>query len=333
MYRPIHNYMNNKVDPFKERSNNNIITSGCSFTLGDGTWPYHINQYKYGWVHNVGDTGAGNGYISRSIIWEVNNQIKLGKDPKDIEVIIMWSGITRKEFLSTVRENPLHELWVDGPHKNWMGNFIHDEGWDRHPEKDSTWIKSSIPYMDWGNKSVTKFLDLYWKHFYSEEESLINTFESILRTQWYLNSLGIKYTMMCWQNIFNQYSFKVPSGWARQEGDEIFGHEIWNLAWRDNTHFKTDRYWPDNATEKISRDTPLLKDIYPNATYLWDMIDWDKWWFCEDEQVEYGGLAEWVCLEARDPWGNGKHDPGHPSPLSHKKFCEQVIIPILEDKV
>ena len=308
-----------------------IVTSGCSFTLSDGTWPFHINQNKYGWVHNVGDTGAGNSYISRSVIYEVNQQLELGKNSKDIEVIIMWSGITRKEFLSTIRENPMHKLWVDGPHKNWMGNFIHDKHWNRHPNEDSTWIKSSIPYMDWDNKAVTKFLDLYWKHFYSEEESLINTLEQILRIQWYLDNLGIKYTMMCWQNIFNQYSFKVPSGWARQEGDEIFGHEIWNLAWRDNTHFKTDRYWPDNATEKISRDTPLLKDIYPNATYLWDMIDWDKWWLYEDDQVEYGGLAEWVCLEARDPWGNGYEDPGHPSPLSHKKFCEQVIVPILDD--
>ena len=182
-----------------------IITAGCSFTNSDGTWPYHINQEKSGWVHNVGDTGAGNGYISRSIVWEVNNQIKLGKDPKDIEVFIMWSGITRKEFLSTARENPMHKLWVDGPHKNWMGNFIRDEHWNRHPSEDSTWIKSSIPYMTWDNKSVTKFLDLYWKHFYSEEESLINTFESILKTQWYLDSKGIKYKFMCWQNIFNQY--------------------------------------------------------------------------------------------------------------------------------
>ena len=152
-----------------------IVTSGCSFTLSDGTWPFHINQNKYGWVHNVGDTGAGNSYISRSVIYEVNQQLELGKNSKDIEVIIMWSGITRKEFLSTIRENPMHKLWVDGPHKNWMGNFIHDKHWNRHPNEDSTWIKSSIPYMDWDNKAVTKFLDLYWKHFYSEEESLINT--------------------------------------------------------------------------------------------------------------------------------------------------------------
>ena len=314
-----------------KKQEKHIVIGGCSFTQSTGTWPYHINQEKYGWVQNVGDTGAGNSYISRSVIYEVNEQLKLGKKPEEIVVLIMWSGITRKEFLSTIRENPMHKLWIDGPHKNWMGNFIHDEHWHRHPSEDSTWIKSSIPYMTWDNKAVTKFLDLYWKHFYSEEESLINTFESILRTQWYLDGLGIKYKMMCWQNIFNQYSFKVPSGWSRQEGDEIFGHEIWNLAWRDNTQFKTDRYWPENGTGKISKDTPLLKDLYPNATYLWDMIDWDKWWFYEDEQVEYGGLAEWICLKVRDPWGNGKHDPGHPSPLSHKKFCEQVIIPILED--
>ena len=51
--------------------------------------------------------------------------------------------------------------------------------------------------MEWDNKDVTKFLDLYWKHFYSEEESLINTFECILKTQWYLDSLGIEYKMMC----------------------------------------------------------------------------------------------------------------------------------------
>ena len=154
-------------------NSNIIITSGCSFTLGDGTWPYHINQKKYGSVANVGDTGAGNSYISRSVIWEVNDQLKKGKNPNDITVLIMWSGVSRKEFLSTIRENPLHKLWVDGPHKNWMGNFIHDDHWRRHPSTDSTWIKSSIPYMSWDNKSVTKFLDLYWKHFYSASVKFI----------------------------------------------------------------------------------------------------------------------------------------------------------------
>ncbi len=25
-----------------------IITAGCSFTNSDGTWPYHIDEQKYG---------------------------------------------------------------------------------------------------------------------------------------------------------------------------------------------------------------------------------------------------------------------------------------------
>ena len=73
-----------------------IITAGCSFTNGAGTWPYHIVQHKYGRIHNVADTGAGNSYISRSVIWEVNNQLKLGKNPKDIEVIIVNDGSSIK---------------------------------------------------------------------------------------------------------------------------------------------------------------------------------------------------------------------------------------------
>ena len=46
----------------------------------------------------------------------------------------------------------------------------------------------------------------------------------------------------------------------------------------------------EEMTDKISKDTPLLKDLYPQTQHLWDMIDWDNWWFYEDDQVEYGGL-------------------------------------------
>ena len=60
------------------------------------------------------------------------------------------------------------------------------------------------------------------------------------------------------------------------------------------------------------------------------MIDWDKWWFYEDEQVEIWWFSKWVCLKYPS-WGNGKDDPGHPSPSSHEKFCKEIIIPILEN--
>ena len=71
-----------------------IITSGCSFTNCGKSWPYHIEGHE---VHNVGTVGAGNGYISRAAIWQCEDLIKRGIPSKDIEIIIMWSGIDRFE--------------------------------------------------------------------------------------------------------------------------------------------------------------------------------------------------------------------------------------------
>ena len=82
-----------------------IITSGCSFTNCGKSWPYHIEGHE---VHNVGTVGAGNGYISRAAIWQCEDLIKRGIPSKDIEIIIMWSGIDRFEVLSS-KENPLHK--------------------------------------------------------------------------------------------------------------------------------------------------------------------------------------------------------------------------------
>ena len=50
-----------------------IITGGCSFTNCGKSWPYHIDQEKYGWVHNVATPGAGQAYITRSVIHQVEN--------------------------------------------------------------------------------------------------------------------------------------------------------------------------------------------------------------------------------------------------------------------
>jgi len=310
----------------KKVDKKHLVVSGCSFTQSDGTWPYHLED-EY-WVHNVGSTGAGNSYIGRSVIYEVSKLLKEDYiDSDTLSVVIMWSGIDRKEFLSTKKENPLHPIYIDGPHKNWLGNFINENQYDK-----SAWLKSSISRMPWDNKDVTKFFEMYWTHFYSEEESLVNTLESIQRTQMYLESVGVKYVMMSWQNIFNDYKFIVPEEFP-QRGAELYQHEIWWMAWLDNKQWSPDRYWPESVKEKISKDTPLLKDIYFNATHLWDLIDWDKWWFYEDDQVEYGGLAEWVCLKEKDPYGNGYEDPGHPSPSSHNKFANKIVRKLLNREI
>ena len=97
------------------------------------------------------------------------------------------------------------------------------------------------------------------------------------------------------------------------------------MVWVDGGHWEPDRFWPKEITQKVSKDTPLLKDVYPQTTELWDMIDFNEsWWFYEDDQVELGGLAEWVVLGERHNMGM-QHDPAHPSEYSHQEFAKKEV--------
>jgi len=292
-----------------------IVTSGCSFTNCGKSWPYHIDNHD---VYNIGTVGAGNSYISRAAIWQCEDLLNQGVPSDEIYLIVMWSGIDRFEVLST-SNSPLHKDYISGDKNRWwLSNYNQNIN-----EEDSVWLKSSIPDMDWENQSVCDLFGQHWKYFYTEEESFLKTLESIIRVQNYCKDKGIKYKFSCWQNIFNKYSFAVPSGWA-YENQEIFAQEIWIMTWRDGGHWEPDRIWPKDLNQKISKDTPLLKDIYPQTTHLWDMIDFDKFWFYEDDQVEYGGLAEWVVLGERHNMGM-QHDPAHPSEYSHEQFAKMEV--------
>ena len=87
-----------------KRQDKHTITGGCSFTNCAKSWPYHIDQEKYGWVHNVATPGAGQAFISRSVIYEIEEMIGNGIRTEDMEVFVMWSGIDRYEILSTEKE-------------------------------------------------------------------------------------------------------------------------------------------------------------------------------------------------------------------------------------
>ena len=226
-----------------------IKTSGCSFTNCGKSWPYHIKEHD---VYNVGSAGAGNGYISRAAIYQCERLLESGTNVEDIFLIVMWSGIDRFEVLST-KDSPLHRDYIgESQDRWWMSNYNQNLY-----ERESVWLKSSIPDMDWDNRAVIDLFKQYWKYFYTEEESFLKTLEYILRVQNYCKVKNIKYKFCCWQNIFNKYSFKVPSGWE-YENQELFSHEIWTMTWLDGQHWLPNRFWPTDITQKISKDTPLL---------------------------------------------------------------------------
>ena len=290
-----------------------IVTSGCSFTNCGMSWPFHIKNHE---VYNVGTVGAGNSYISRAVIYECDRLLKSGIKSDEIYPIVMWSGIDRFEFLST-NENPLHNDYISGKKNRWwLSNYVQNID-------DSIWLKSSIPDQEWENVATNELMKTYWKYLYDRQQSFLLTLESILKVQNYFKLNGLEYTLCCWQNIFNDYNFTIPNGFNRQ-GETLSANEMWTMTWLDNTHWKNNRYWPKEIDSPISKGTPLLKDLYKQTTHLWDMIDFDKFWFYEDKQVEYGGLAEWVLLSERDNWGM-EHDPAHPSEYSHEKFTNKIV--------
>lgn len=96
-----------------------IISGGCSFTAGHELKDFFKDHSPYSWdclvknklfpqsIHiRTALGGLSNPSIARRVIYQVNQNLKK-YNPQELFVMIMWSGIGRKEFfLSNKNENP-----------------------------------------------------------------------------------------------------------------------------------------------------------------------------------------------------------------------------------
>jgi hypothetical protein len=126
-------------------------------------------------------------------------------------------------------------------------------------------------------------------------------------------------------------------------------------------HVINDKYIPltwENDNKIQFEDRPYTK-------YLFDMIDFDKFWFYKEEGVtKYGGQVEWsikkydeseisdddnipniIWLECRGEWDNGKRSKKelieflektvywqHTSPYLNRKFVKEELKSFLDEK-
>jgi len=170
-----------------------LITSGCSFSEAinqDITWPVHLTQYLNCEAVHLGRGSAGNGIISRTIVHAVITALKSYK-PEELLVGIMWSGYSRHEFFLT--EEP--------------ANFAHPVG-SRNPQQiipfGNAYYYQLSPHWD------DELSSTYYRIFYDESGSQLQTLEHILRVQLFLKSLGIKYFMT--KYAYNTINMDVISG-------------------------------------------------------------------------------------------------------------------------
>jgi hypothetical protein len=176
----------------------NILVSGCSFTQwpeyvgGPNTcWPRYLGELEPTWrIKNIAEPGAGNQYIADSIIRHIleNPLIKYNK------VLVMWTGVSRLDFLTGLEDPHWNELF------NSYGFYRRV---DSCPDKLG-YIFSGGQMGTWFNNPVAEkmFREMYKV---SSPLSLATTnVMEMIKLQNFLENQGIDYQFMSYVNYWGR---------------------------------------------------------------------------------------------------------------------------------
>jgi|ETNmetMinimDraft_9_1059917.scaffolds.fasta_scaffold23639_1 hypothetical protein len=162
--------------------------------------------------------------------------------------------------------------------------------------------------FNWWNMSQNEEVGGKWvKYFeeeYSEENHLYNFLSLLLKFQKEVKNK-------------NNVKYKFFTGW------DLFTKSDENInMWSDTTKY-------------VNINKSLVKDEYESCSRIFEEIDFDSFWFFENDDIKYGGMTQWVQynLDPKDWYRdlNAKDPDYHPSDLAHKKFYKKIIIPLMEE--
>ena len=257
-------------------------------------------------VDNWSRHSCGNKHIMRSVIFACYKHYQKYKTYDNLYVIVQWSGLHRVEKLVTKKETIEYNDYVKNAEVTPIVNW---DDWENGIKK-SGWLFGT----GWFHLPI-------WKRWFqtieTDEFAFIRTMESILTLQHFFKSKNIEHKMILMENIFNDYSVDYFKGATIAEPDSQDSGVLWNHLSKED------------SVDNVSKNTPLFKDKFPNATHLWDMIDWSKWWLYENDIVENGGISEWTLFEGSKPWST-EDDVQHPSMENRKLFTEQILLEDIE---
>jgi hypothetical protein len=187
-----------------------ILTSGCSFSRGPTAWPNHVANLADADLVNLAQAGAGNTYISRSIIDELQNRTY------DL-VLVMWSGLERidiqvsniQQFSETIYTSDYQSKQNDWPEKivypvndqdYVQKNWVFGVG---HLNKDTALLKSKLfdnlyRYQDFDEHLQRSLYDMISLESYLKANSVPYVFS------FYQNYITPRFDCLDWDNIFNE---------------------------------------------------------------------------------------------------------------------------------
>lgn len=286
---------------------NRLLTMGCSFSCN--SYPEVLQNIMGDMeVHNWSRHSCGNEHIMRSVIFGCHQHYQQYKTYDNLYVIVQWSGLHRVEKLVTKKETIEFDDYLENAEVTPIVNW--DDDWDSGKKRESGWLFGT----GWFHLPIWK---KWFQTIETDELAFIRTMECILTLQHFFKSNNINYKMIKMENIFNDYSVDYLKGATISEPDSQDSGVLWN-------HLST-----LDTIKNVSKNTPLLKDKFPNATHLWDMIDWSNWFLYENDLVENGGISEWTLFEGSRPWST-EDDVQHPSMENRELFTRKVLLEDIE---
>lgn len=177
----------------KDLNNIHFLTSGCSFSADEYSWPSLLPKYR-----NLSEHGAGNTYIRR----QLQKELLLNPDIYDF-VIVQWSTIDRWDYPFTIKSNKdTHIIEMN----------VRDHNID---------ISNSVSYFRMGTNYNHKSKHFY-DNYYSIYGQFLNTLEDIYFTQLFLESIGKPYLMFSIANYMTtDISFEMIKNIHDIDGDLI----------------------------------------------------------------------------------------------------------------
>jgi hypothetical protein len=315
----------------------------------DFTWPIHlIKSLTPDIFSTTGHGGSGNEVISRYIISSVQHALDDGYKAEDMLVGVAWSGCDRAVYYSDTidRESAseLNQITVI-PFLNNGGispvereEFFQNIVNKRHPRKNwpvngliniadiDAYCDNLGGFWSWNhplNIRSTKNAGFYTLNAHWDDElsigyysnytnpvyAIMQTCEHVLRTQWFLKSLNIKYFMTEYDHDVFTYMGPYDST-LYTNPNQLEGFSI----------LKKPGCWDNDIKHK--EEMNIIYD-HPEVSYLYDMIDKDHWLPVRD-------LKNWTMEES--PYGQRDPTDPHPSSEQQKDFTKRVILPFLLEK-
>lgn len=272
-----------------------LITAGCSFSTDNQrlhTWNYYLDK-GYDESYHLGADAYGNRLIARRVSEKL---LSLDEPDADIDVVVMFSGISRHHYISNSKQYIHSQKMVD-----IALNQLEEMKTSYHKEQSQYDIAKGSGDLDAVlTSNVGQHVDLQGNVIDRDRYAYM----------YFVPALEDKTIEEYYAKFTNTINDWEETSFAILNLQELCHNRNANLFWGNWEHQFHDVYH-----ERV-------KVLYPHIAWAYDNLELEM---CFDMQ----GMTHWVRQNFTQKKGFCTDDL-HPSQLAHKHYCSSIIKPFIE---